>query len=381
MRLIVRLVLGLLAMGLCIATVLPVVDTNQWWIRIFDFPRVQFAVVIVLMLAGYAGLWGIDRRHRPGGSASEGRDPWIRASGVLFPVLLAGCLGWQAFRIFPYTPLARYQMQDARAATSADRPPNRLSMFVFNIRYDNRNADALLALVRETDPDVILLVEPTNWWDENLAPLEAAYPYTIRQPQENHYGLLLYSRLELLEPEIRFLVDPEVPSIRTGLRLRSGVPVVLYGLHPKPPGLKRPQDAEREDSNQRDAELITIAKEVASLEDLPVVVAGDFNDVAWSHTTRLFQRVSGLLDPRIGRGLYNTYSTRSRLSRYPLDHLFATDDFRLVELRRLDDVGSDHFPMLVVLSHEPDAEEAQDEPDPNPGDAEDAREAIEEGGS
>ena len=45
----------------------------------------------------------------------------------------------------------------------------------------------------------------------------------------------MFSRLELLQPTIRFLVDDAIPSIKTGVRLRSGAVVDLYGLHPQPP--------------------------------------------------------------------------------------------------------------------------------------------------
>uniref|UniRef100_UPI0025BE47A7 endonuclease/exonuclease/phosphatase family protein n=1 Tax=Aquisalimonas sp. TaxID=1872621 RepID=UPI0025BE47A7 len=126
---------------------------------------------------------------------------------------------------------------------------------------------------------------------------------------------------------------------------------------------------------------LLVAKEVKKLGDVPVIVAGDFNDVAWSHTTYLFKRIEGLLDPRVGRGLFNTFDTRSRLLRYPLDHVFASQHFLLVELRRLPDIGSDHFPMLVVLDYDPGASVAKEEPQPDAGDEQEADEVIEEGRS
>jgi endonuclease/exonuclease/phosphatase (EEP) superfamily protein YafD len=265
------------------------------------------------------------------------------------------------------------------------------------VLHDNREVKALRDLIRDTNPDIILLSEPTRWWIEQLDGMEDDYPYTIFQPQENQYGKLLYSRLELENPEIRFLIEPEIPSLRTKVRLRSGTVVTLYGVHPRPPGIQRPdaendsgiakdegeqdEDVEREDSDKRDAELLLVAKEVKKLGDLPVIVAGDFNDVAWSHTTHLFQRIGGLLDPRVGRVLFNTFDASSRLLRYPLDHVFASQHFLLVELRRLPDIGSDHFPMFVVLDYDPDASVANEEPQQDAGDEQEANEAIDEGKS
>ena len=83
---------------------------------------------------------------------------------------------------------------------------------------------------------------------------------------------------------------------------------------------------------------------------MPSIVMGDLNDVAWSHTTRRFQRLSGHLDPRVGRGFYNTFHAQVPVWRWPLDHLFHSARFRLVEMVRLPDIGSDHFPMLFRLA-------------------------------
>jgi len=375
-RCIGRLAVGLLALFLVFGTVAPLSHSDAWWIRVFDFPRIQLAVLIGLTLLGYAML-------RLGGR--------LRAGEHLLAVLLGLALGWQLFSIAPYTPFYPRQM----AQSDADADSDRVSLLIYNVLDENRDVESLRTLIRETDPDIILLSEPTRWWLDQLAGLEEDYPHTLFQPQENSYGKLLYSKLELKDPEIRFLIEPAIPSILTRVRLRSGTLVTLYGVHPRPPGLKRSDeekngggaegekaaqdDDEREDSDKRDAELLLVAKEVEALGDVPVIVAGDFNDVAWSHTTRLFQRIGGLLDPRVGRGLFNTFDTGNRLLRYPLDHVFASRHFSLAELRRLPDIGSDHFPVFVVLDYNPAAAETNADPRPEADDQREAEEAIDKG--
>lgn len=362
-----RIAVGLLALSLVYATAAPLIHTNAWWVRIFDFPRIQIAVLTGLVLCGYVAL-GFGGRLRS----------WDYALAASVAIALA----WQLVAIAPYTTFYPEEMAESRAGDTS----NRVSLLIYNVLADNREVAALRELIRDNDPDIVLLSEPTQWWLEQLEGLEDDYPFTLFQPQENEYGLLLYSRLELKDSRVRFLIDPEVPSIRTKVRLRSGALVTLYGLHPRPPGLSRSKatgeeegDGERIDSDMRDAELLSVATEVSESGDIPVIVGGDFNDVAWSHTTHLFQRIGGLLDPRVGRGLIHTYDTRSRILRYPLDHVFASRHFLLVELRRLDDIGSDHFPLFVVLDYDPDASAANDEPQPDAGDKQEAEEAIDEG--
>jgi endonuclease/exonuclease/phosphatase (EEP) superfamily protein YafD len=103
---------------------------------------------------------------------------------------------------------------------------------------------------------------------------------------------------------------------------------------------------------------------------------GDLNDVAWSRTNYLFQDISGLLDPRVGRGFYHTFHAEHPLFRVPLDHFFHSNHFRLVDFRRLGYFGSDHFPVYLKLSYEADAEADQHELTADPSQKEEAREKI-----
>ena len=119
-----------------------------------------------------------------------------------------------------------------------------------------------------------------------------------------------------------------------------------------------------------------VGREIAR-EAKPVIVAGDLNDVAWSRTSRLFRRLSGLIDPRIGRGFYNSFHAHHWWLRWPLDHVFYSPDFLLHGLQRLPAFGSDHFPILIDLEYHPRAAAMQEVDD---ADHDDHREAREDAG-
>ncbi|MCG6121492.1 MAG: endonuclease/exonuclease/phosphatase family protein [Microvirga sp.] len=342
------LLFGLGAFGVLVTT-LPFIPSNLSVIRIWDFPRSQVAVLLVIVLLATPALLPLrDRRT------------------AMFAALAAAALAWQVYAILPYTPLVETQAKQ-RASCA---PDSRVTLLVANVLIHNRNSAPLLALVEEVDPDLVLLMETDAWWDEQIAPLTQAYPNVISHPQEDSYGLHLFSRLELVGPQVRFLVEDDVPSIKTGVALPSGSLINLYGLHPKPPPLQ--------DTAERDAELLIVGKEVRD-EAVPSIVAGDLNDVAWSRSNTLFQEVSGLLDPRIGRGLYATFNAHWPLLKWPLDHVFFEESFWLLDVAVLEEIGSDHFPLFVALCHDPAAQDVQEKPEPEPSDLDAADDVIEQG--
>lgn len=336
---------------LIVLTLLSFVKSARWWIRAADFPRLQIAVAIAVVICAYLFLHG-----------AEGT--W----DAIFLITLAGALGYQSFRIFPYTIVAPREV--LKAPDDAD-PANSIRLLIANVLMENRAAHRFLALVQETRPDIILAVETDAWWDEQLRDLNGDYPHSIKQPQENHYGMHLFSKLELASPEVRFLVEEDVPSVRASVRLRSRQWIEFFGVHPRPP-------EPRTDTEERDAEILIVGRQVKA-QNQPAIVAGDLNDVAWSHITHLFQRISGTLDPRRGRGMFSTFHAQYPLFRWPLDHIFHDASYTLVRLKRLRGIGSDHFPVLAELHYSPSAANGQEAPEPDQADHAEAQEKIAEG--
>lgn len=346
----ITLVLGAVAV---LATALSLVRAKVWWVRIWDFPRVQVALVglAALALGAASGSWW------------RGTAAWTTLAAItLAAVVFQGALVWR------YTRLAPREVQDSDESD----PARQFSLVVSNVLQSNRQAERLLGVVREADADVVLCVETDEWWRERLDALTDTHPHAVRCPLPNTYGMLLYSRLPLESARIEFLLQPDIPSIHTLVRLRGGERVSLHCVHPRPPA-----PGESDESIERDAELLVVGKRVREIEE-PVVVCGDLNDVAWSRSTRLFQKISRLVDPRKGRGFYSTFHARYAGLRYPLDHVFHSDAFRLVALRRLPYVGSDHFPVYVALSHEPQAAAEQEAPAAAASDEREAMETVAE---
>lgn len=336
------------------ASIWSLIPRNEWWIRCADFPRLQILVLglaSLLCLIVWPTAW----------------DSWRQ-------IILAGLIAaliYQLKMVLPYTLVWKKQVKQVPA--SAWNPQQQLSIIVANVLMTNDQYHLLIKHVQQYQPDILLTLETNLLWQHQLEVLEVDYPYRVAVPLENLYGMHLYSRLPLQDIEIKFLLSDEIPSIHCSVILTSGQPVRIYALHPKPPS-----PTEAKNSTLRDAELLIIGDHIQDLDE-SCIVMGDLNDVAWSRTTRLFQRISGLLDPRIGRHYINTFHANYPLLRWSLDHVFHSVDFALIKMKRLTHIGSDHFPIYVELQTDRIFEQIQDELEMVEGDQKAVQDAIQSG--
>ena len=330
------------------------IPRNEWWIRGADFPRLQIlflgVIAFILLL-----VWD---------------QPWNLTRKIIFIGLMAA-LAYQLKMVLPYTFIWKKQVKHVRKHQL--NPDRQISLIISNVLTTNNKYQLLLEQIQKYQPDLVLTLESDRVWQKALSVIEKDYPYRVPVPLDNLYGMHLYSRLELKDTEVKFILSDEIPSIHTTVILRSGQPVQLYCLHPKPPS-----PTEAKDSTLRDAELLIVGDQIKDLDE-SCIVMGDLNDVAWSRTTRLFQRMSGLLDPRVGRHFVNTFHADYPLLRWSLDHIFHSTDFALVRMKRLPHIGSDHFPVYVVLQTGRIFEQVQEELEQTDADEREAHETIKEG--
>ncbi|MCX2743898.1 endonuclease/exonuclease/phosphatase family protein [Mangrovivirga sp. M17] len=322
MEVILTIVIRVLAILMVFATILPLIRNDFWTFRVFEFPRLQKWVINLVIICIFFAYF---------------KD--FQIIDIILLVLLSASIIFLSYQIYPYTVFSPIQLSRVEEDNR-----NNLRLLISNVYQYNKKYGKLIKLISKNDPDIILLVETSADWREAMdKAIGDQYTERVLEDQENTYGMLLFSKLKLENTQVNHLIKNEIPSIETTVVLGYNR-IKLFCLHPEPP-----VPSENAWATDRDAEILIVGKKAVK-ESLPVIVAGDLNDVAWSHTTELFLKTSDLLDPRRGRGFYNTFNAKYPLLRWPLDHIFCSHHFQLVKLKTLPSINSDHFPVLVDLA-------------------------------
>jgi endonuclease/exonuclease/phosphatase (EEP) superfamily protein YafD len=139
-------VFGLLTTLAVAATLIPLIPSKEWYVQVFDYPRLQTFFIAVLALLWYS-LFYFKRSRR----------------GLVLVLLFSTVIIVQGYKAWPFTPLGAKQVQWAEKETS-DRT---ISLFICNVLQPNTDYAAVLQKIRTYEPDIVITTETDSTWQEN----------------------------------------------------------------------------------------------------------------------------------------------------------------------------------------------------------------------
>ncbi|MCR4267454.1 endonuclease/exonuclease/phosphatase family protein [Nitratireductor sp. ZSWI3] len=316
-------------------------------------PALLAAVVTLMSLPLVAGYWG---RLHPAFDAMAHFRLHLAFLLALLAVPLLLFHGWRrigmAAVVLGIAALASTLAPGMKTApaSAADVPAARYRLLQMNLRYDNASPKKLFSLIGEVRPDVVTLNEVSRMWVEELKFLEATYPYRIICPPPARIGgVAILSRRPFLHPAAASCHDRgsmAVASVNFG-----GTFVDVAALH-----LGWPWPYEQKDQVQR---VIPAVRQLGKT----AILAGDLNAAPWSATARRLEAAGQM---RIIAGIGATWFAPSfptsirRIAGLPIDNIFTKGGIVPISVRRMEDAGSDHLPVLFefgLLPRQHDDEE------------------------
>lgn len=342
----------ILTVLLLILTILPKIQHSHWIFRVPEFGKIQITYFILFtMLLGFI-------------VADKSQYFWYY-QGLLFVMLVH-----HSVILVKYTrlyPIKKY--------TQKYQSSEKLHFISANVYQFNKEYNRFIQLIEKHRPEMFLTMESNGDWEKALRPLEKDYPYQHKVTLENTYGMHFYSKIEIENSQTHYFVADDIPSIEAHLKTKDGFSFVFFGVHPPPPS-----PTEEETSKERDGDLLSTAKRVIEIKK-PVIVVGDFNNVAWSKSSILFRKTSHLIDPRIGRSFVSTFHAKYRLLRFPIDLMFHSEEIFIEDLKTLENFGSDHLPVYCefFIDHKQDEKQEERIDHATNDEKAEAEEMIEEG--
>jgi endonuclease/exonuclease/phosphatase (EEP) superfamily protein YafD len=196
----IKIIVSILSFVFVVVTILPLVRSDYWTFRSMEYPRLQKLcigfVIVVLQLV------------------------FLRESEYFWWMFLPVVTGivFLLVKIFPYTSFSPVEMKVISAADEKAQ----VKILTANVLEPNSQYDKLLNLIDAKDPDIVFLVETDHTWNNAMQVLDHKFPYSLKNPLDNTYGLLFFSRLKLRDEKIIFRVEEDVPSVEAEVQLPSG---------------------------------------------------------------------------------------------------------------------------------------------------------------
>ena len=255
-------------------------------------------------------------------------------------------LSWLQFVFLPlwlliFTPFVILPLVSFHAPNIKKGPLlENIRLMYANVLTSNTTTELLGALLPNTQPDLVVVLEVDSRWIKDLKGVRGIdkLSYRIEIPRSDNFGMALFSRCRLTSLK-RQPVSP--PVIAQRVTCPGRIPFLLLGVHLLPP---------INSINYRISwNLVGNLIQMIESSSDPVLLVGDLNSTIYGG---LYQELiqHKLRDLRIGKGLSRTWKADSWIFRLAIDHILATKEIIAESIEVGPFIGSDHFPLVGIIS-------------------------------
>lgn len=297
--------------GIAFVSVIPHLIPDFWLTDIFSHFKLQYIILLFFLLP--VSFFFFKRNAIP-------------------PLLVLILLVWNSWFILPL-----YQEN----FSEGDMAGETLSILSMNLLASNTNYPEVLELIKEKDSDVVILLELSPQWEEQLQSIYPQYPFRQMIPQLNNFGIGVLSKIPM-SSSVTGLGSRFPPSILSDFIL-NGEEISILATHPVPP-------VSQEKFNLRNDQLQQIA-ELSKFQNGNFIVAGDLNTSSYSNHFRELMKTGNLKDSRKGFGILSSWPTDIYLMRTTLDHFLIRGNFKVVKRTTERNIGSDPLPTYLEVEY------------------------------
>lgn len=218
-----------------------------------------------------------------------------------------------------------------------------LKLLSLNVNHDVVATEILAKLVEDYSPDVVVLAETSHKRVFELSRSVHSYTNAAFAPREGRdtfgVGVLVNDTVDAVLG-IEDFSDADILGV-TSTVTYDGRTCIIVGIH-----MMYPFGHER--TRVRNQQLRTVADRAK--DSSCFVAIGDMNITPWSPVFGKALKTGNLKDSRVGFGIQTSWPIWLPVPlRIPIDHALVSKDVQVLQREVLENVGSDHLPILVTL--------------------------------
>lgn len=242
---------------------------------------------------------------------------WIHATVVLIPILLI-----ISFQVPPSTA----QGSDLTQETTLERP---VGIFLSNVLYTNTHFDKVKDEIHSYNPDIIVLQETNEIWEENLTDIIEEFPYGLNITNRGYSSMIVRSKIPIKEAVNHSEFDTPVIEL-----IFENFSVIT--AHPQAPTTQAFYES-------RNTQLEGLSK-LLEKRDRAVLI-GDLNTNIYSPYFYPFLKYH---TSQYGIPNYLSWPTQFGIGAATLDHALIKN-FEAKSFERGKNIGSDHWPFFLTV--------------------------------